>query len=145
MEALSKLRNNIQFYRINLAKSSQLELNKKLFFRKKLRKVFCSWKEAKQNNKLLSLDFVVAEEEKKIRHCNKILYENKHWIKSQARTLTHCLENIIVKRLSHTMIQIRSVIIVRKELIIKLLSKFGQKDVVKQKWKNAFETLREFN
>lgn len=93
----------------------------------------------------MNIEYNIEDEKKKIQHCNKILAENKHWVKSQARTLTHFLENLMMRRLSNTFIQIKGVIIFRKELVVKLFSKFGHKDILREKKKQALGILREFN
>lgn len=103
------------------------------------------WRLLTQNNKLKHIEFNIDEEKKKIQHCNRILAENKHWVKSQARTLTHFLENLIARRLSRSFIKIQSVIIFNKELVIKLFSKFGHKNILREKKAQALGILREFS
>jgi hypothetical protein len=110
-----------------------------------LRKYLQEWRLSRQNNQLLNIEYGIEEERKKIRHCNKILSENKHWVKSQARTLTHFLENLLLRRQSDALIQIKSVIIFRKELVVKLFSKFGYKNILREKKAQALGILREFN
>jgi hypothetical protein len=112
---------------------------------RQLKNILSEWRRLKQENKLKDIIYHIEDEQKKIRHCNKILAANRHWIKSQARTLTHFLENLLQRRLSNSFVQIKSVIIFRKELVVKLFSKFGHANVFKEKKRQALGILREFN